>query len=57
MLVKQDDDVQQEKLNLIFTDDRKKTSMLRRCTLSQSRKAKAEELRRSLSAGMFHLIM
>jgi hypothetical protein len=55
--VKQDDDIQQEKLNLIFTDDRKKTSMMRKCAVSHSRKTKAEELRRSLSAGMFYLIM
>lgn len=50
LLVKQDDDIQQEKLNLIFTDDRKKTSMMRKCAVSHSRKTKAEELRRSLSA-------
>jgi hypothetical protein len=52
LLVKQDDDIQQEKLNLIFTDDRRKTCMMKKSAQSQSRKAKAEELRRSLSAGM-----
>ena len=57
MLVKRDDDIQQEKLNLIFTDDRKKTSMLKKRTLPHSRKARAEELRKSLSAGMFCLVM
>lgn len=50
LLVKQDDDIQQEKLNLIFTDDRKKTSMLKKRTVPHSRKARAEELRKSLSA-------
>jgi phosphorylated adapter RNA export protein len=57
MLVKQDGDIQQEKLNLIFTDERKKTSMMKKRKLPHSRKARAEELRKSLSAGMFCLIM
>jgi hypothetical protein len=52
LLVKRDDDVQQDKLNLIFSDDRKKGGALKRHSLSQTRKAKAEELRRSLSAGV-----
>jgi hypothetical protein len=55
-LLKRDDDIQQEKLNLIFTDDRKKTSTMKRHTLQHSRKARAEELRKSLSAGIFCLI-
>jgi hypothetical protein len=55
--VKRDGDIQQEKLNLIFTDDRKKTSVMKKRTLPHSRKARAEELRKSLSAGMFCLIM
>jgi hypothetical protein len=50
--VKRDDDVQQEKLNLIFTDDRKKRETMKKHSLSRLRKAKAEELRRSLSAGV-----
>jgi hypothetical protein len=52
LLVKQDDEVQQEKLNLIFTDDRRKRQELKKRSLSQMKKAKAEELRRSLSAGV-----
>lgn len=50
LLVKRDDDVQQEKLNLIFSEDRRKREALKRRSLSHMRKAKAEELRRSLSA-------
>ena len=57
LLVKQADGIQEEKLNLIFTDDRKKTSMMKKRTLPHSRKARAEELRKSLSAGMFCLIL
>jgi hypothetical protein len=51
--VKRDDDVQQDKLNLIFTDDKKKREAMKKHSLSRLRKAKAEELRRSLSAGVF----
>ena len=57
MLVKQDGDIQKEKLDLIFTDEKKKTSTMKKRTLQHSRKARAEELRKSLSAGMFCLIM
>jgi len=57
LLVKQDNDIQQDKLNLIFTDDRKKISMMKKRKLPHSRKARAEELRKSLSAGMFCLII
>jgi hypothetical protein len=53
--VKRDDDIQQDKLNLIFTDDRKKRDAMKKRSVSQLRKAKAEELRRSLSAGVFCL--
>jgi phosphorylated adapter RNA export protein len=52
LLVKRDEDIQQEKLNLIFEDDRKKREALKKRSLSTLRKAKAEELRRSLSAGV-----
>jgi hypothetical protein len=54
LLVKRDDDVQQDKFNLIFSEDRKKKEALKRRSLSNLRKSKAEELRRSLSAGAPH---
>jgi hypothetical protein len=55
MLVKRDDDIQQDKLNLIFTEDRKKREAMKKHSLSHLRKAKAEELRRTLSSGVFYL--
>jgi phosphorylated adapter RNA export protein len=51
-LVKRDDDVQQDRMNLIFLDDRRKSESQKRHSLSNIRKAKADELRRSLSAGV-----
>jgi hypothetical protein len=52
LLVKRDDDVQQDKMNLIFSDDKRKTESQKRRSLSNIRKVKADELRRSLSAGV-----
>ncbi|XP_069701874.1 phosphorylated adapter RNA export protein [Periplaneta americana] len=50
LLVKKDDTVQHEKLNMIFSDDKKKKGTMRKYSLSHLRKEKADELRRSLSA-------